>query len=233
MLRARYFLDNGYAEYADKDLEQLPEEDASRPEVVALRARVYTALNRLPDADAVLAKAVSQYPQNADLIARLAENKLNMGNKPEAQSQVEQALHVQPDCVRALYVRGRLQEVQGELKKAQEDYLTALSDNPRFAPALSRMWRLQQQSGANQEAITSLEALVSQNEATLEEKVALADLYARTHSKLEQGLKLIAEALRQDASNFQYLDIQKELKKGLPKKKGPSGPIIMKGGRHR
>ena len=126
ILRARYFLDNGYAEYAEKDLAQLQEEDAARPEVVALKARVYTALNRLPDADAVLTKAVSQYPQNADLIARLAETKLNMGNKPEALAQVEQALHVQADCVRALYVRGRVEESQGDLKKAREDYATEL-----------------------------------------------------------------------------------------------------------
>lgn len=232
ILRARYFLDNGYAEYAENDLSQLQEEDAARPEVVGLRARVYTALNRLPEADALLTKAVSQYPQNADLIARLAETKLNMGNKAEALAQVEQALHVQADCVRALYVRGRVEEEQGDLKKAREDYGFALNENPRFAPVLSRTWRLQQQAGAPQEAIGSLELLVSQNEATLEEKVALADLYAQTHSKTEQGLKLIAEALKQDAGNFQYLDIQKELKKGLPRKKGPSGPIIIRGGRH-
>ncbi len=209
----------------------LPPEEAARPEVVALRARVLSALKRFDEAQTLLTQTVALYPRNADLIARLAELKLTMGNKAEALTQVEQALKVQPDSVRALYVRGRVQETQGDLKHAREDYHAALSENPRFAPALSRMWRLNQQAGELQEAMSCLERLVDLKESTLEERVALADVYARTKLKAEQGLKLIAEALRQDSGNFEYLDIQKELKKNLPRKKGPSGPVIIRGGR--
>ncbi|WNG35672.1 tetratricopeptide repeat protein [Archangium violaceum] len=230
VLRARYFLQSGYAEYAEQDLAQVQGEDATNPELVSVRARVLTTLERHADAEALLTKAVALYPQNADLLARLAETKLALGNKTEALSKVEQALRVQPDSARALYVRGRVHESQGDLKRAKEDFGYALNGNPRFAPALSRMWRLQQQAGEREEAMATLERLVGVGEASLEEKVALADLYAQTRMKPEQGLKLIGEALKQDATNIQYLDIQKELKKALPRKKA-SGPIIIRGGR--
>jgi signal transduction histidine kinase len=92
------------------------------------------------------------------------------------------------------------------------------------------MWRLQQQAGEKEEALVSLERLVEANEASLEEKVALASLYAQTRRRPDRGLKLIAEALKQDAGNPEYLDIQKELKKALPRKK-KSGPIIIRGRR--
>jgi tetratricopeptide (TPR) repeat protein len=231
VLRARYFLQNGYAEYAEQDLATIQGEEATKPEVVSLRARVLTTLERHKDAEALLADAVSRYPQNADLLARLAETKLAQGDKVEALAKVEQALKLQPDCVRAFYVRGRVQEAQGDPKRAKEDYGFALNENPQFAPALSRLWRLQQQSGESNLVMDTLERLVAVGEATLEEKVLLADLYAQTRTRPEQGLKLIAEALKQDPGNFQYLDIQRDLKKALPKKKKASGPVIMRGKR--
>lgn len=228
VLRAKFFLRNGYAEYAEQDLSAVQGEEATKPEFVSLKARVLTQLERHADAEALLTATVAKYPQNADLIARLAETRLTLGNKAGALAAVEQALKVQPDSARALYVRGRVQEAQGDTKRAKEDYGSALQENPRLVPALSRMWRLQQQAGEQEEALVSLERLVGSGEASLEEKVALASLYAETRRRPEQGLKLIAEALKQDAGNPEYLDIQKALKKALPRKK-KSGPIIMRG----
>jgi len=231
ILRARYFLQSGFSEYAEADLAQLQGEEATKPEVLTLKARVLEALGRHAEADTLLTDAVSRYPQNADLISRLAEVKLQLGHPDETLSLVERALRAQPDSVRAVYVRARVQEQQGDLKRAQVDYAKALSDNPRFAPALTRMWRLQRQLGEDENALTSLERLVEVKQASLEEKAALAELYAKTHLKSEQGLALIAEALKQDPGNPQYRDIQKALKKNLPRKKRPSGPQIIRGRR--
>lgn len=230
VLRARFFLQSGYAEYAEQDLAAVQGEEATKPEFVALKARVLSKLERHADAEALLTATVAKYPQNADLIARLAETRLTQGNKAGAQAAVEQALKVQPDSARALYVRGRVHETQGDTKRAKEDYGFALQQNSGLVPALSRMWRLQQQAGETEDALGSLERLVDSGEASLEEKVALAGLYAQTRRRPDRGLKLIAEALKQDAGNPEYLDIQKALKKALPKKK-KSGPIIMRGRR--
>ncbi|MFE8600545.1 tetratricopeptide repeat protein [Archangium violaceum] len=229
-LRARYFLQSGYAEYAEQDLEAVQGEEAAKPDFVALKARVLTKLERHADVEALLAGAVKKYPQNADLIARLAETRLTLGNKVGALAAVEQALKAQPDSARALYVRGRVQETQGDLKRAKEDYGAALQHNPRLAPALSRMWRLQEKAGEKEEALVSVERLVDSGEASPEEKVGLANLYAQTRRRPDRGLKLIAEALKREPGNPEYLDIQKALKKALPKKK-VSGPIIIRGRR--
>jgi tetratricopeptide (TPR) repeat protein len=231
ILRARYFLQNGFAEYAEQDLSQVQGEEASRPEVVELRARVLIALERSADAEKVLTEAVGRYPQNADLLARLAETKLLMDHPAEALSLVERALREQPKSARALYVRARTFETQGDLVRAKEDYGSALGMNPRFAPALSRVWRLERQAGEQDKALVSLERLVEGGEASLEEKVALAELYAEAHIKSEQGLKLMGEALKRDPTNIGYLDTQKALKKFAPKKKKASGPLIIRGGR--
>jgi tetratricopeptide (TPR) repeat protein len=229
ILRARYFLQNGFAEYAEQDLGQLPAEEAAKPEVIILKSRVLLALDRKAEVETLLAGAVAHYPQNADLLARLAETKLLLGHPAEAQALVERALK-QADSARALYVRARLAEAQGDARRAKEDYRYALTSNPRFGPALSQMWRLHQQAGEKQEARDVLERLVGVGEASLEEKVALAGLYAETRVRIDQGLKLIAEALKQDATNPEYLDIQKALKRSGPKKK-VSGPLIIRGGR--
>jgi predicted Zn-dependent protease len=230
VLRARYFLRNGYAEYAEQDLSRIPPEEALLPEYVALRVGVLTELDRRADAEKLLAQAVEQNPRNADLLARLAELRWEAGNTAGAQTLVEQALKAQPESARALYVRGRLHEGAGNVQLARADYGFALTENSRFAPALSRLWRLQARAAEDDAAVVSLERLLELGEASLEEKVALADLYVRTRTKPEQGLKLIAEALKQDARNEEYLEIQKALKKILPRKKA-AGPFIMRGGR--
>lgn len=230
LLRADFFLKNGYAQHAEQDLAAVQGEEAMKPEFVSLKTRVLSALERHADAEVFLTTAVAKYPRNADLLARLAETRLAQGNKAGALAAVERALKAQPASARALYVRGRVQEAQGDMKRAKEDYGFALQENPRLLPALSRMWRLQRHAGEEEAAMGSLERLLGAGEASLEEKVALAGLYARTRRRPEQGLKLIAEALKQEAGNPEYLDIQKELKKALPKKK-KSGPIILRGRR--
>ncbi|OJT16715.1 hypothetical protein BO221_48770 [Archangium sp. Cb G35] len=229
-LRARYFLQSGYAEYAEQDLAAVQGEEATKPDFVALKARILTKLERHADVEALLTATVAKYPQNADLIARLAETRLTLGNKAGALAAVEQALKAQPDSARALYVRGRVHETQGDLKRAKEDFGAALQHNPRLAPALSRMWRLQEKAGEKEEALVTVERLVDSGEASPEEKVGLANLYAQTRRRPDRGLKLIAEALKRDPGNPEYLDIQKALKKALPKKKS-SGPIIIRGRR--
>jgi len=230
VLRARYFLRSGYAEYAQQDLEQLAPEVSLRPEIVHLRVDVLSTLDRRPDAEKLLVQAVGQYPQNADLLARLAQTQLELGNPPEAQSRVEQALRAQPGCARALYVRGLIAEAAGDLPRARRDFGMALDENGRFMPALNKLWRIHRQAGETNLARETLEKLVALGEGSLEDKVTLAEMYAQSRTRTDQGLKLIAEALKQDSKNAHYLAIQRDLKKSVPTKK-PSGPLIMRGGR--
>lgn len=234
LLRARYFLNAGYPEEAQKDLAQVPPEDAGKPEVVMLQARVLTQQERHADAEAALSKAVDADPRNPDLLAQLGETKLLLAKYPEAQQLVDKVLRVRPHFGRALYVRARSLEAQGRIKDAEESYRYALTAEPGFAPVLSRMWRLHVKAGRKEQAEEALEQLYFMGEASADEKVALAELYAGSKRQLERARKLIDEALRRDPRSERYKDIKAAIEKATVKPfkpKQPSGPIIIRGGR--
>lgn len=233
VLRARYFMQNGYSEVALQDLELVPEEAAKKTEIVALKARVLNNLKRYQEAADVLLPMVEANPRDADLVAQLAETELYLGKVEQAQAKVDQALAIRPRFARALYVRGRTLEVQGDLKAAAEQYQYALKSDPSFAPALSRVWPIYEHRGEKTEAMSALERLFFMNEATIDEKVALATLYVDTGSHTERAKKLVTEAIRVNPDHPRA----KELKTRLAKSgrggdsKGGVTIIRKKGGR--
>ncbi len=228
VLRARYFFNNGYAEVAEKDLAALTGESARRPEVVELRARILNQLERYEEAERALVPLMQSNPRDVNVIAQLAEVKLNLGQTTDAESLVDKALAIRPNLARALYVRGRALEVEGNLDGAFDVYRAALESSPGFAPVLSRVWRIQQRQGKKVDAMSTLERLFFLNEASLEEKVALAELYADAKLHTSRARKLIEEALRRDPGNARYKEIQKTLGRGAPHS---SGPQIIRMGR--
>lgn len=196
VLRARYFMQNGYSENALQDLDLVPEDAAKQTEIVMLKARVLNNLKRYQEASEVLQPMVDANPRDADLVGLLAETELYLGKVEQAQAKVDQALAIRPRFARALYVRGRTLEVQGDLKAAAEQYQFALKSDPSFAPALSRVWPIYEHRGEKAEAMSALERLFFMNEASLDEKIALATLYLDTGSHPQRAKKLITEALR-------------------------------------
>ncbi len=175
---------------------------------------------------------VQAEPQNAEALAWLAETVLAQGRRTDAQALVDQALQLRPRLARALYVRGRVLEEAKDRRGAEESYGFAVKAGPRFAPALSKMWRVHMDADRLPEAQELLERLLATGEASLDEKAALAGLYARFQMQVTRGLKLIDEALKRDPENEEYLRIKKSLQGLLPKpKKRPSGPVIIRGGR--
>ncbi|WP_081466017.1 tetratricopeptide repeat protein [Stigmatella aurantiaca] len=231
MLRVRYFLNSGFVAEAEQDLMSLAEEDAVRPEVILLRARILNRLERPAEADTVLTQLVAAEPTSVEALSMLAETKLLLGQNKEAQALVEKVLRLRSRYPRALYVRARALEAQGDKAGAVENYSYALSSDPRFAPALSRMWRIHRDAGRKMDAMTSLEQIHFIGEASIEEKVALAQMYAESKIHLERGRKLIDEALAREPGNPDYVSIKAALTDAMPKKKKSKGPIILRGGR--
>jgi tetratricopeptide (TPR) repeat protein len=178
----------------------------------------------------VLTPLIEQHPRDADLIAQLAETELNLGNLVEAQAHVDQALGLRPQFPRALYVRARAFEADGDVNAATENYQFALRSDPTFAPALSRLWRIYRDRAEKVEAMAALERLFFMGDASLEEKVALAEMYADSRTHLDRGHKLIAEALRREPTNARYKEVKARLGK-QPGHSGKPGIIIMKGHR--
>lgn len=231
LLRARYFRNSGRADLAEGDLARITGDAADRPEVVRLKATVLNELKRHGEAEAVLRKLLQKNHRDEEALAQLAETILYEGRPVEAQQMVDEALSLKPTYPRALYVRARALEAQGELKRAADNYQYALKSDPSFAPALSRIWRIYDHRGEKGEAMSALERLFFMNEATLDERVALAELYAQSHINVTRGKKLIEEALRRDPENDRYRDIKAKLIKAGGPGPQPKGPIIMRGGR--
>jgi tetratricopeptide (TPR) repeat protein len=230
LLRVRYFLNSGYPEVAEQDISSLTGKDAKRPEVVLMRARILSKLNKHEEAAEILTQFLEENPENVDAAGQLAEVKLNLGKTSEAQDLVDKVLRVRSRFPQALYVRARILEAQGDKRGAEENYDYALSADPNFAPALSRVWRMQQDARQWQESRLTLEKLYKLGEASLEEKVALAELYADSKTNLERGQKIVDELLHLDPANPKYVALKAALTPTRPKKKS-TGPIILRGGR--
>lgn len=228
VLRARYFLANGYAEMALGDVGAIAGADAALPEVLELRARILNSLERYDETVKVLAPLVEQRPEEAALLALLAETELLRGDPEKASDLVDRALALRPKFPRAIYVRGRAQEAQGQLKEAAENYQYALSTDPALAPALSRLWGLQRERGELVEAMGALERLRSMGEATAEEKLSLAELYAQTGTNLDRAKKLADEALKLEPNSARVKALRLRLAKLTPAK---GGVQILRGGR--
>jgi tetratricopeptide (TPR) repeat protein len=235
LLRVRYFLNSGYAAEALADLGGITGKDANLPEVVMLRARILTKLERHKEVETELTRFTEEHPDNVEGLTVLAETKLMLENPAEAQQLVDKALKLRALYPRALYVRARALELQGDKRGAEEHYGYALTADPRFAPALSRVWRMQQEAGLKSEATQTLERLYRIGEASVEEKVTLASMYADSRTNLDMGRKLIDEALQREPGNPKYVAIKAALTRAAPKKKsgGSSGGgiIIMRGKR--
>jgi len=207
VLRARYFLNANYPENALQDLAGITGPAAQTLEVVELQARALNELHRYDEAEKILQLLMATDPKNPDLLAELAETKLNRGEAEEAEALVDQALQIRHAFARALYVRARAREVQNDERAAAENFQLALRSDPTFGPALSRIWRIYKHNGQKSEAMDALERLFSQNEASTEEKVELSAMYGDTHINLERAKRLVEEALRRDPDNARYKEI--------------------------
>ncbi len=226
VLRARYFMQNGYSDVALKDLELVPEAASQKTEIVELKARVLNNLKRYDESLKLLEPMVAANPRDPDLMGLLAETELYLGQIDAAQAKIDQALALRPRSPRALFVRGRTLEAQGDLRAATEQYQFALKSDPGFAPALSRLWPIYQKKDEKTEAMSALERLFFLNEATIEEKVALAQLYADTGVNKDRGRKLIEEAVRVQPDNAAFKGLKDKL--GAAPAKKPASVIIVR-----
>jgi tetratricopeptide (TPR) repeat protein len=225
VLRARYFMQNGYSDIAQKDLELVPEAQSQQTEIVELKARVFNNLKQYDNAKKLLEPMVAANPRDPDLVALLAETELYLGQIDAAQAKVDQALALRPRFARALYVRGRTLEAQKDIRGATEQYTFALKSDPGFAPALSRLWPIYEKDDEKTEAMSALERLFYMNEASIEEKVALARFYADTGVNKDRGRKLIDEAVRVQPDNEEFKKLKERLGKSDSERK-PQGPKI-------
>lgn len=231
MLRARTRLNAGRPEAAEEDLDAIAAPEASRADVVELKARVLSELKRYDEAEAALSALVESEPNNVEALAYLADAKLNLGEATDADQLLDKATGLKPSSPGVLFVRGRSLELAGDLKGAISSYKLALKADPRFAPALRRVWSIDLQEGNDGDALTALERLYFANEAGLEEKATLVELCAKRKIDTALAKKIIEEVIRAAPSNERYRRIQLALGGGPTRVvKHATGPEIIRGG---
>lgn len=217
--RATYFLTSNHPEHALKDLQLIGEADSKLDEVVQLKAKTLGMVSKHDEAAALLEALLEQRPQDPPALALLAETRLAQGRTAEAQMLAERALKVSKASPRLLFIRGRALEAQGEYETAQSAYLTALKLEPNFAPALSRLWRLQLEAGARGEALSTLERLLALDGLARDEKLTLAQLLLKAN-ELPKAKRLIDEGLKQEPAHRGYRQLAVELERRKPKAQG-------------
>jgi tetratricopeptide (TPR) repeat protein len=242
VLRARYFLNNGYPQYAEQDLALIQGAPAKETEVVELKARAFNALRRYGDTVELLTPLLEERPRDADLLGIMAETRLYLDELDEAHSLVDRTLALRPKNPRALYVRAKAYEKQNDFNQAIFNYQQAVQADPGFWPALSRLWRVHLLRSDKVEALEILERLFLMGEASVEEKAALAEMYARNNTHLTRANILIDEALRHKPKHPRYREVKTAIARARAKAaathygsgggggKNPNGVIIMKGG---
>lgn len=221
LVRARFFLRNGYADLALQDLDQIGGGWAERAEVIDTRASVYVLQGRKGEAEALLEQLLEQQPRAVDALVRLAELKLDSGLPEQAEQLTERALLMQPRAPGALFLRARILELGGELEGALAAYRTVVRVDPGYAPAHARLARLHHARGEAREQLRALERLVALKQASVEDKAELAALYANDPKTLRKGWALIEEVLAAAPGDRRYLELRDRLKAGRPRPKRP------------
>ncbi|HLT29138.1 MAG TPA: tetratricopeptide repeat protein [Myxococcaceae bacterium] len=228
LLRARYFFNNGYPQYAEADLANLPKDAALGLDTVKLHARVLNALGREEETEALLNKAMAAEGRTPELLAMLAETKLQLDLSIDAQSLVDEALQRNPEDPQAHYMRGLILEREAQPQQARAAFERALSSTADFQPALSRLWRLQEDAGQKRAAVDTLERLYFLGEATTAEKAALAGLYVELGLHAKRAKTLIEEALRREPDNASWKAIRTTLAREEARKRQRRLPMIIR-----
>ena len=226
LVRARYFFQHDYPDRAYSDVSKVQGNNAYLPEVVLLKVSVLKRRNQLPEAEGVLREAISHSPKDVTLLAHLAEIQLDEHRLDDAEDTIELALSIRPSSTLGRYVRGRAAEARGDTTQAVHIYQDVLLSDPNSAPAISHLWPLFKAMGQKGDAQELLERLVARDEATIPEKVALAEMYEETHTQDAKAIKLLDDAIKREPRNPYYAQLRAKIVARVTKRRTNSVVIL-------
>jgi tetratricopeptide (TPR) repeat protein len=166
-LHAIFLYQTGKKAAAMAEFEKLAKDD---PEDRAARSRlvsIYFEMNKIPEAQALLASALKRNPKDSDALFQRSELMLKLGKLSEADEDLKRVLRLQPDSAEAHYAAAAVYRAQGSKEMAKQELDSVLRLKPSFLQArlaLARTYLLANQSKA---ALDLLEAAPASQKGTL------------------------------------------------------------------
>lgn len=96
---------------------------------------IYLAMDRTPEAAAILDEALHRNPKDADALLQRSQIYLWAKRFPEAQRDISEALQFKPDLALAHFELANIERAQGQMQHARQEFGEALHRAPDFLPA--------------------------------------------------------------------------------------------------
>ena len=127
---AIFLFQEGRRDEAIREFEKLAQED---PEDRLARTRLvaaYRAVNRAPDAEKILDKALKKNAKDLDALLQRGELSLAAGKYEPAEADLNKVLHLKPDAAEVHYILAKLHQARGATLSYRQELSKALQLNP-------------------------------------------------------------------------------------------------------
>ncbi len=221
VLLAGLYVKEGRPEKAEATLKEAIRKASSDSRYIAL-ADFYIQNKRPEEAVATLEAGLERVPESLPILLRLLDLLIGIGEIEKAKTYVDEALKDNPNSPQLLYVRGRIDILEGRFADAIVYLRRAVKEAPRFYLGHYYLGIAHRLKGEIELAVSEMERALEINPAFVPARIELAAL--RIASR-EYGLALeeVEKVLDSDPANFQALIIGGDAYLGLKEFKKAEG----------
>lgn len=183
--------DAALAEF-ERQLRIAPDDRAARSRLIT----AYVQMNRVPEAKALLGRALEKNPKDTDALWQLSIMALEAGNIDEAETDLHQVIGFIPNSAEAHFALAAVFKARGLLHNERQELTESLRLNPRLLPA--RLWLVQSFLIAqeNQSALNVVD------QAPVEQRQVLALVVERNWALLFLGRSREVKAIVEQALRY-------------------------------
>ena len=135
VLYGSYLFQEGRRDEAVREFERLWKQDPADRSARGRLVAAYRVMNRTSEAHKILVDALKKNARDTDALLQNAELLISDGKYQEAESSLNQVLHLRPDSPEVYYILARFHESRGALGRQREELNEALRLNPSLLAA--------------------------------------------------------------------------------------------------